>query len=190
MRPTDDIFSVADRSLEDIKNLLHQMKGTVRDEFALLLKNSESVFVTGKGRSGFIANCFAMRLMQMGIDVHVPGEATCPRIRESDLLVALSCSGTTVTTVELARIASEVGAKVLAVTGSSSSPLGEIADCNVLIPVTGKEFDGPCSYGVGPFNNTLFEEAALVYLDALVYTMLAEDGISGDLLSVRHANLE
>jgi 6-phospho-3-hexuloisomerase len=148
------------------------------------------VFVTGKGRSGKVAECFAVRLMQMGFAVHVPGESTCPRIQSGDLMVAISCSGTTRTTVQLARISREAGAQVACMTAVPNSELASVAHHEIVIPTTGDQVKRLYRYVVGPYNNTLFEQAVLLYCDALVYSILEREGIPKDRLRELHTNLE
>jgi 6-phospho-3-hexuloisomerase len=53
------------------------------------------VFVTGAGRSGLALKMAAMRLMHLGLTVHVAGEVTTPAIGQGDLLLVASGSGTT-----------------------------------------------------------------------------------------------
>lgn len=100
-----DIFEIATTQFEGIRLLFEQIDARVTERLVRALMRAKRVFVTGRGRSSLLTGWFAMRLMQMGFDVHVPGEVTCPRITKGDLLVAISCSGTTTTTVDLARIA-------------------------------------------------------------------------------------
>lgn len=185
-----DTFDILEARLEGVHCLLQEMDRAGSEALIRAILRAGRVFVTGKGRSGLIAECFAMRLMQMGFDAHVPGESTCPRIRKGDLMVAISCSGTTMTTVQLARIAREAGANVTAVTAVADSPLGGHASEVLLVPVAGRDVTKRFRYVLGPHNNTLFEEVMLLYFDALVYSMLEREGISKHLLSQRHTNLE
>ena len=185
-----DLFDIVKTRLEGIRMLLDDMDEPVAEKFIQMLLSAKRIFATGKGRSGYIANSFAMRLMQMGFDAHVPGEATCPPISRGDVMVAVSCSGTTATTVQFARISRDSGAKVVAVTAASDSPLASIAHLVVLVPVTGRGVKKSYRYVLGPHNNTLFEEALLLYFDGMVYSMLTREGISKGLLSRRHTNLE
>jgi len=185
-----DPFAVLKARLEGIRLLLDDMDEAAADQLIKLVLNANSIFVTGKGRSGYVAECFAMRLMQMGFVVHIPGEATCPRIGRGDLLVAISCSGSTATTLTFAQISREAQAKVVAITAVKDSPLAKVADHLVLVPVTERDVKKLYRYVLGPYNNTLFEEALLLYLDALVYSMLEREGISKERLSSRHTNLE
>jgi D-arabinose 5-phosphate isomerase GutQ len=79
---------------------------------------------------------------------------------------------------------------VTAVTAVPDSPLAAVAHDLVLVPVTGKDVKKRYRYVLGPYNNTLFEEALLLYLDAMVYSILEGEGIPKRLLSERHTNLE
>ena len=183
-------FEIVRARLDDIRLLLDNMEETATEQLIQMILQANRIFVTGKGRSGLIAKCFAMRLMQVGFDVHVPGETTCPRIKEGDLMIAISCSGTTTTTVQLAHISRESGAKVAAVTAVVNSPLTVQANHLVLVPVTSKDIKKRYKYVFGAYNNTLFEEALLLYFDAMVYSILEREGISEKIISERHTNLE
>jgi len=189
-RARPDLFDIVRTRLDGIGLLLEDMDEPAAERLIGMIRRARRIFITGKGRSGYIATCFAMRLMQMGFEAHVPGEATCPRIGKGDMMMAISCSGTTSTTVQFARISCEAGAKVVAVTAARHSPLAEAAHHVVLVPVTAQDVKKRYRYVLGPHNNTLFEEALLLYFDAMVYSMLVREGISQERLSRRHTNLE
>jgi 6-phospho-3-hexuloisomerase len=188
--PQIDLIEIVRDSLTAVDGLLGDMDGAAAARFVRLLLNAGRIFITGKGRSGFVAECFATRLMQMGFDVHVPGEATCPRITEGDLMVAVSCSGNTSTTVQLARISHTSRATVVAVSAVAGSRLAALADLVVLVPTTQRKVKQRYAPVLGPHNNTLFEEALLLYFDSLVYAILEQEGIPDSLLRQRHTNLE
>ena len=185
-----DLFGILLTRLDGIRLLLDDMDEAAAERLVQMVLKARAVFVTGKGRSGLIGECFAMRLMQMGFEVHVPGEATCPRITRGDLMLAISCSGTTMTTVQLARISHEAHAQVVAVTADPASPLTAHADHVVVVPVTGDDVKKSYRYVLGPYNNTLFEEAILLYFDAMLYAILERERIPKRRLSERHTNLE
>ena len=185
-----DLWGIIGARLEGIRQLLDDMDPAAGERLVQMLLDANRIFVAGKGRSGLVAECFAMRLMQMGFDCHVPGEATCPRIERGDLMVAISCSGTTMTTVTFARISHEAGAKVVVLTAVPDSPLAEAADHALLVPVTDRDVKRLYRYVLGPYNNTLFEEALLLYFDAVVYSILERKGIPKRQLDRRHTNLE
>ncbi len=186
----DNVLAMLKNRLGEIDELMSRMCGDAPPKLMARILDANAVFVTGKGRSGYIASCMAMRLMQMGFTVHVPGEATCRRIGPKDLMIAVSCSGRTVTTVELARISRESGAAVTAVTSDPDSPLAATAQEIILVPVQGGDVRESHRSVIGPHNNTLFEEALLLYFDVLVQYMLNHKGIPIGRLRDMHTNLE
>lgn len=118
-------------------------------------------FVAGQGRSGLVAAMIAMRLMHLGGEAHLVGEATAPSIRRGDGLLALSKSGATPTTVAQARIARGEDAVVVAVTAAPASPLAATADEALIL-------------GADPsaqFGGSRFEQSALIVLDALMLSL-------------------
>jgi len=138
-------------------------------------------FVTGAGRSGLVARSFGMRLMHAGLPAFIPGETITPATGEGDLLVAISCTGTTGYTDYLARRARELGAEVVVLTADGDSPLAKDADKVVVIPATAPNI---------VLRAAVFEHAASLCLDA-VFNVLS-DRLKLDLQKYRqrHANLE
>lgn len=187
---SSNLVEIVTAQLAAIKLLVDRIGKAVSEKLAEMILQADRIFVTGQGRSGLIASCFATRLAQMGFNVHIPGLATCQRIEKPDLLIAISCSGTTVTTVELAKTSRNAGAEVAVVTALDRSPLAQLATHIVLIPSDNEDIKARCKYIIGPNNNTLFEETTLLYVDTLVYILLQRKGISENIISQRHTNLE
>ena len=138
-----------------------------------------AVFVTGEGRSGLVARGLAMRLMQLGLRAYVVGETVTPAARTEDLFVAISGSGETSVTRTHAVSAKALGMRVAVVTATSESPLAGLSDLRVLIPAESEQY-----------GRSLFEQAALVLLDALTRVLQDRLGLSATDLDARHANLE
>lgn len=145
------------------------------------LTKVKHTFVTGAGRSGLVARSFGMRLMHAGLPVFIPGETNTPAAEQGDLLVAISCTGSTGYTKYLADRASELGAEVIAITSDSDSPLSLNASLNILIPVD--EEDIVLKAGV-------FEHTASLCLDALFNVISKRLKIDAEAFRKRHANLE
>ncbi len=183
-------FSILRSRLEGVSLLLGDMSEKDAEKLIKDIRKAKRIFITGKGRSGLIAECCAMRMMQMGLDVHVPGEATCPRIKKGDLMIAISCSGGTMTTIQLAKISKQAGAKVMVLTAVSDSELTGYASYIIAFPVTERNVRKSYRYILGPHNNTMFEEVILLYFDALIYSILKRQGIPKKIISERHTNLE
>ncbi|MGW4337130.1 6-phospho-3-hexuloisomerase [Rhodococcus koreensis] len=137
-------------------------------------------FVSGQGRSRLVAGMAAMRLMHVGFEVHMTGEVTAPSIGEGDFLLMLSASGETPVSVHLAQRAADVGAKVLAITTREDSSLATIADVVVAVP----------AHHSRQFGGSLFEQASLMLLDALILDLVQDDPTAHEVMSRRHTNLE
>ena len=97
------------------------------------------VFVMGAGRTGLALKMAAMRLMHLGLVVHVAGEVTSPAIARGDLLLVASGSGATAGPVHAAEVAVKAGARVSALTATPASKLGQLAQGVVVIPAAAKE---------------------------------------------------
>lgn len=64
--------------LGEIQGVLDTFDYASLDIVAGELNAARHVVVAGEGRSGFMAKAFAMRLMHLGVPVHVVGETTTP----------------------------------------------------------------------------------------------------------------
>ena len=84
-----------DRILGELGSILHQIDLKDTEKLMEGILSSERIFLAGMGRSGLIARAFAMRLMQIGLEVYFVRDATTPAIGKGDLLVAISGSGET-----------------------------------------------------------------------------------------------
>lgn len=177
-----------EHDLAEVNTILVAMTDAGAGALVGAILDARRVFVLGLGRSGFILRMFAMRLMQVGLEAHVVGDATTPAIGAGDLLIALSGSGRTETVVNLARKAHGYGARVLAITSGATTPLAELADVVVIAPAASVKTD-PLTPTRLPLANAL-EQAMAIYLDC-VGAMLAEArGQDNVALMQRHANLE
>ncbi|WP_341957120.1 6-phospho-3-hexuloisomerase [Microbacterium sp. LWH13-1.2] len=154
-----------------------------------LVAEAPRVFVLGAGRSGLALQMTAMRLMHLGLDVHVVGETTTPAISRDDLLLVASGSGTTPGIVRAAETAVDVGAKVATITTDGSSPLAALSgSATIVVPAAGKlDRSGAAS---AQYAGSLFEQAVVLIGDALFHALWARSGQDADDLWPRHSNLE
>ncbi|KQR24087.1 3-hexulose-6-phosphate isomerase [Agreia sp. Leaf335] len=152
------------------------------------IARARRVFVHGAGRSGLALRMTAMRLMHLGLDVHVIGETTTPAITEGDVLLTASGSGTTESIVRAAHTAVEAKARVALITTATESPLAELASATLVVPAAAKldrSMTASAQYAGG-----LFEQTVVLVGDALFHTLWQRSGRTADELWPGHANLE
>jgi 6-phospho-3-hexuloisomerase len=174
--------------LDEISNVLQRVDPAEVAALVTELRLADRIFVTGAGRSGLVLKMAAMRLMHLGLTVHVVGETTAPAIRAGDLLLAASGSGTTAGVVKAAETAVAQGARVAAYTTSEGSPLAEAAAAVVLIPAARKTDHG--SALTKQYSGSLFEQVLFATTEAVFQSLWDEDSTAPEDLWERHANLE
>ncbi|WP_254561849.1 6-phospho-3-hexuloisomerase [Dyadobacter diqingensis] len=152
------------------------------------IQNADRIFIVGAGRTGLALKAAAMRLMHLGFTVFVAGETTTPAIRNNDLLIAGSGSGTTGTIVKAAEKAVAVGAKVITISTSVTSPLAKLSDHVAMLPAAQKQDHGATISR--QYAGSLFEQSVLLLTDAIIQTLWQMDGTPAEELWQRHANLE
>lgn len=152
------------------------------------IKGAGRVFLAGAGRSGLVLRMAAMRLMHLGLTVHVAGDTTTPAISSGDLLVVASGSGTTSGVVKAAQTALEAGAQVAAITTNADSPLAGLADALVIIPAAQKTDHG--SNISRQYSGSLFEQALFLAAESVFQTLWDAADEPAEQLWLRHANLE
>lgn len=172
--------------LEELERTLSHVQDEEYDRFANDVNSAQRIFTAGKGRSGFIANSFAMRLNQLGKEAFVVGESTTPSIKEHDLFIILSGSGSTEHLRLLADKAKSVGARVVLLTTKPESPIGELAETVIELPAGTKHDAEGTEQPLG----SLFEQASLLFLDSVVLGLMGTFNIDEETMQQNHANLE
>jgi len=160
--------------------------------------NTKRIFVTGAGRSGYVVKAFAMRLMHISSEIYVVGETTTPSIHEDDLLIAVSGSGETASTVQIASVAKKKGAKIAVITSKPKSSIGNFAD--VIVKIKGridgrKKRDYLVRQMLGTHElmvplGTLFELTTMFFLDTVIEELIVLQKKTEKEMKKRHTNLE
>lgn len=179
--------------LEETRHTLMQISPSNVDKLVREITKAECVFVSGAGRSGLVMHCFAMRLMQLGLNVHVVGETTSPALKSGDILLIGSGSGKTERLVYYAKLAVKTGAKLAIATTTPENDIAKLANIVISIPApTPKLLQGSAdqkNHSEQPMG-TLFEQSLGIMLDACVMLLMEQLEISETEMFLRHANLE
>lgn len=174
--------------LTENRQLLEQVDLEQVTQLIPYIQGASRIFLAGAGRSGLSLRAAAMRLMHFGLTVFVVGETTTPAIREGDLLIAASGSGTTSTIVKAAEKAVAAKAQVVAFSTTRNSPLGALSALVMILPAALKD-DHARTISL-QYAGSLFEQSLLLLTDALFQTMWGIDGTPAEEMWKRHANLE
>ena len=150
------------------------------------LAPAKRVFLYGRGRSGFVARAFAVRLMHLGYATYVVGETITAPVQKDDVVLLVSGSGTTYPVVMTAEIGRKLGATVVAVTADPESEIARLA--HIVVPVIPPEGNGD-RHRFAPLG-TLFETAAWLFFDAVVAVLMERLHESEEDMRRRHATLE
>ncbi len=183
------IKSTTKAIISEIDYVLDGIKEDEFKRFVTAIDSSKNIFVTGQGRSGLVARTFAMRLTHIGFSCHVVGDTTTPNIDEGDMLIVCSSSGTTSITCHIAGLAKRLNALVVVITAHPGSELSDYADLTIEIPASDTD-QVIRSQRTAQFRSTLFEQACLVYLDAVILSLVRLLNREEVEMMKRHANLE
>jgi 6-phospho-3-hexuloisomerase len=183
----------------------HKMAGSVQEQIAEVvsrvdpeeisnfcanLLDADRIFIRGNGRTGLQMEAFAMRLMHLGLKVHVIGEVTAPGLKHEDLLVIGSSSGNSDSLVFCSRKAEAVRAPITALTANQESPVAKAARTHVFIPPQSDTSDGqPGSRKRLPMGG-LFENSLGIVLEVVVLMLMEKLAVTETEMIDRHTNLE
>jgi arabinose-5-phosphate isomerase len=169
---------------EAIRALVPRLDESFDRAVEILLACRGRVVATGMGKSGIIAQKISATLASTGQSsffLH-PAEAIhgdLGRIVKGDVLVALSNSGDTEEILALLPWVKRLGAPVVAMTGSSRSPLAQAADAHLDVSIRTEA----CPLGLAPTASTT---AALAMGDALSMALLERRGFTVEDFAVLH----
>ncbi len=157
-----------------LNSLLPRIGKSFEQACQIILKAKGRVVVTGMGKPGFIAQKISATLSSTGtpsLFLH-PAEAAhgdLGRVMKDDVVVALSNSGQTEEILKFLPVIKKIGAKLIAFTGDSKSPLARYSDCVIDVSVK-KE---ACPMNLAPTASTT---AMIAMGDALAVALLERKG--------------
>ncbi len=167
-----------------ITELLQYIDDSFEYACQLMFNCQGRVIVIGMGKSGHIGGKIAATLASTGTPaffVH-PGEAShgdLGMITNDDVVLTISNSGETGEVLAIIPVIKRIGAKLISMTGNTSSTLAKLADTHICIKVTTEA----CPLGLAPTSSTT---ATLVMGDALAVALLNARGFTADDFALSH----
>ncbi|NHJ23935.1 MAG: SIS domain-containing protein [Candidatus Lokiarchaeota archaeon] len=156
------------------------------------LVNKRKFFLLASGRSAFILQCFATRLVHLGADVYlVTNLASIPSLTRNDILIVLSGSGTTAIVVSLLKsyVNSVKPYGIVSITSHPETIIGRIGDVTIKLKGRTKrdKIDLNDDTALLTPEGTAFEQVAFTYLDAIIAELAVKSGRTNEDLLKRHS---
>ena len=135
--PTEEIETFFDMVVAELSALRTRAESDAIERAADLIIECEArggrVHVTGIGKSEHIARYIASLLSSTGTPAYFLHATECVhgsagQVCESDIIIAISNSGTTPELLYAVEVLREFGTKVIAISGNPESPLAQAAD--------------------------------------------------------------
>lgn len=188
MSQSSDLIQSAQRTIrlevEAVEGLLAHINADFVSACEMILASSGRVVVLGMGKSGHVAKKIAATLASTGTPsffVH-PAEAShgdMGMITSTDIILALSNSGTTAEIVTLLPLIKRLGIKMISLTGNPESTLAKAAEFNLNAHVVHEA----CPLNLAPTSSTT---AALAMGDALAIALLDARGFTAEDFAFSH----
>ncbi|XP_031251592.1 probable arabinose 5-phosphate isomerase [Pistacia vera] len=149
-----------------------------------LLKCRGTIYFTGVGKSGFVANKISQTLISLGIKSSFlnPVDALHGDIgilNDQDVLVLFSKSGNTEELLRVVPCAKAKGAYLVSVTSVEGNALANVCDMNVHLPVE-REL---CPFDLAPVTSTAIQ---MVFGDTVAIAMMGARNLSKEEYAANH----
>jgi len=156
------------------------------------LVNKRKFFLLASGRSAFILECFATRLVHLGAEVYmVTNLGSIPALTQNDLLIVLSGSGTTTIVVSLLKsyVNNVKPYGIVSITSHPETIIGRVGDLTIKLKGRTKKdkIIGDADTAILTPEGTQFEQVAFTYLDAIIAELAIKMGKTDEDLLRAHS---
>lgn len=127
------LHSVEDSNIHSIQNTLRLLREVDVQATVEALYHAKRTLSMGVGASEVVADDIAQKLMRIGLPINTAHDfhqaaMLAAQLRQGDVFLAVSYSGTTSDIIEVAQIAKDNHAMVIALTRFGDTPLSHLAD--------------------------------------------------------------
>lgn len=191
MNEKNNFHELAGRVQQEVGHAVSEINPNDVEEFLGKLLKANRIFIAGKGRTGLQMQSFAMRLMHLGLQVHVIGSVTTPGIVSGDVLVIGTASGRTPALVMYAEAAKDLGVEIISITANDQNLVSKLSAITVVIPAPSHKNSSEIQTisSVQPMGG-LFESTLGLLLNIMVIQLMDRMNISEAAMIARHANIE
>ena len=178
-----------EKILGEIKTTLDTSNFASLEDFVDKIISAEKIVVFGAGRVGLMMKSFAMRLTHLNLQSFYVGDVNLPKTGTGDLIIIGSGSGNTKSVVAIAGAAKASGLDVVSVTASLNSSIADLSSSLIYLNCETKDVESKKRFSVQPMT-TLFEQSLLIFLDALVLTLMYRLNENHESMLERHNVIE
>lgn len=176
--------------MEELELLLAGCSYETTEELIVKIVKAHRIYIAGVGRAGYVMRGFSMRLMHGGYAAYVIGDTETPAACAGDLLIIGSGSGETESLKAYEKKARGLGLDIVVITSSLESTLAGCADIVMQLPAPTKIVSQKEGQNSAQPMGSLFEQALMLYTDALILELIEKGHMDCEMMVKRHANLE
>ncbi len=184
-----DFLSMSQQILSELGEVFAHVDDETPRRMTGAILQSRRIVCHGVGREGLMMRALAMRLMHLGFDAHMVGDATTPPVGAGDLLIASAGPGSLPTVNTLMGIARDAGARIMLITAQPEGKAAQLADDLIVLPAQTMADDGDGASSLLPMGS-LFEIAQLIFFDVISLLLRDQTDQTADQMRRRHTNLE
>jgi len=180
---------MTDRALGELGAVLKRIDAREVETLVDLIAGASRIATYGAGREGLMMRALAMRLFHLGLDVHVVGDMTTPRLGPGDLFLVSTGPGYLSTAQALIDTAKAAGARAACFTAEPEGRTPQSVDHVVVLPAQTMARDQGAPSSFLPMGS-LFEGAQFLFFEFLVLRLRDRLGETAETMRTRHTNLE
>jgi 6-phospho-3-hexuloisomerase len=181
--------AMARQALEEIEAVFGRVEEHAAARMCSEILSARRIVCYGVGREGLMMKALCMRLMHLGLDAHVAGDMTTPRVGKGDLFIASAGPGYFSTVMALLETADDAGARTMAITAQPAGAVPQRADVVIHLPAQTMANDLGASAGLLPMGS-LYEAVQLVFFDLVSILLRDRTAQTPEQMRSRHTNLE
>ncbi len=184
-----DTRAMAQQALREVESVFLAVAPDAAERMCGEVLRARRIACYGVGREGLMMKALCMRLMHLGLDAHIVGDMTTPRVGGGDLLLASAGPGSFSTVLALLEVARGAGARTMLVTAQPQGPASRLADVVIHLPAQTMADDLRGPAGLLPMGS-LYEAVQLLFFDLISIMLREKTGQSSEQMRSRHTNLE